>query len=146
MSVKENKAIARRYVEAFSDPEMLDEIMAKEIAWPENTQSRDDFKAFWLDILASFPDPQSTILWMVGEGNTVALGWRTKATHTGGKWLDIPPTNKEAEYSVWSYLQIADGKIVALRQEFTALQFWNQLGLCPSWNEIVEQARGKASD
>jgi predicted ester cyclase len=147
MSVEENKAIARRYIEeAFTNPDVLDEIMAEEIAWPDGTQSRDDLKAFLSVFRATFPDAQFTIVWMVGEGDKVIAGWKAKATHTGGEWMDIPPTNKEVEWFLWTNLQIVDGKIVAIRQIWSVLHFFNQLGLAPSFKEIVEQAGGKVPD
>ena len=147
MSVEENKAIARRYIEEpWTNPDVLDEILADEIAWPNATFSREYVKADYSQGCASFPDGQPTIELMVAEGDQVVAVWKVKATHTGGEWLDIPPTDKEVEWSIWMNFQIADGKIVAMRNSWTALWFFNQLGLCPSFKEIVEQAGGKVPD
>ncbi|MHC4621329.1 MAG: ester cyclase [Planctomycetota bacterium] len=147
MSVEENKAIARRYIEeGWSNPKALDDLLAEEIAWPNATVSRDDLKANWSRGRASCPDAQPTIELMVAEGDQVVVVWKAKATHMGGEWMDIPPTNKEVEWFVWTCLQIADGKIVAMRQIWSVLHFLNQLGLAPSFKEIVEQAGGKVPD
>ena len=148
MSLEENKAIARRYVEeGWSNPKALDDLLAEEIAWPgaypiEVTTSRDDIKASWSEIRASFPDARSTIELMVAERDQVVVEWKFKATHTG-EWMDIPPTNKEVEWYIWVWFQIADGKIVAMDQIWSSLLFLNQLGLSPKFQEIIEQAKGK---
>jgi predicted ester cyclase len=147
MSVEENKAIVRRYIEeAWTNPELLDEIMAEEITWPEATESRDHYRATWSRVRASFPDSYLTVEWMVGEGDQVVVSWKLKGTHTGGEWLDVPPTNKEVEWFGWDCLQIADGKIVAIQSIWRTLYFLNQLGLSPSFKEIIEQAGGKVPD
>ena len=144
MSVEENKAIARRYVEeGCNHPHILDEIAANDLVWHgPNIDGLEAFKKFMLSWLTGFPDMRATADDVIAEKDKVTVRWTYTATHTG-EFLGIPPTNKQATWTGVTILRIADGKVAEGWQWADVMGGYQQLGFLPSFQEIVEQARAK---
>jgi signal transduction histidine kinase len=99
---KENKALARRFLEAQAkgDMETLDELMAPNFVdrslLPGQKPGREDYKQSLADMLAVFENTSFTIEAQIAEGDQVG----------------VDPTGKETSYSGITIHRIADGKIV----------------------------------
>jgi predicted ester cyclase len=146
MSLKENKAIIRRLIEEVWSKEDLDalaEIMSVDCILHDSEENGlETYKRGVVDNHAAWPDWQFTIMDIIAEGDKVVSRTRGKGTQTG-EWFGLPPTNKEAEWMVWTTIRIADGKIAEVWQIFTGFWLYVQLGTIPSWEEIVKQAQSK---
>jgi steroid delta-isomerase-like uncharacterized protein len=143
MSLKENKAIARRFVEeGLVHPDMLDEIVADDYLEGEQEQGLETLQEHVAAHKAGLPDWRYVVEDMVAEGDKVVVWWRASGTHTG-EWWGIPPSGKKVAWSGVSWLRIANGKIAEQRLLWDAMGFHEQIGTIPPWEELVKQAREK---
>jgi signal transduction histidine kinase len=114
---EENKALARRFLEAQAkgDMETLDELMAPNFVdrslLPGQKPSREDYKQSLADMLAVFSNTSFTIAAQVAEGDLVVSRFTGTSVHRG-KFLGVAPTGQETSYSGITIHRIADGKIV----------------------------------
>ena len=121
MSVKENKAIVRRFIEeGLVNPNILDEIVADVYAENGQPQGLATLKQHVAKHLAGLPDWRFVIEDIIAEGDKVVACWRTSATHTG-EWWGIPPTDREVEFAGVSCFRIADGKIAEQRMHWSGI-------------------------
>jgi predicted ester cyclase len=102
MSMEENKAIVRRFLEAL-DQQNFDAL--KEHPGLHQTVARQP------SVRAAFPDLQTTVEQQVAEGDTVATRATLRGTHLGTVF-GVAPTNQQLTWSVLLMDQIVDGKIV----------------------------------
>jgi predicted ester cyclase len=102
MSMEENKAIVRRFLEAL-DQQHFDAL--KEHPGLYQTVVRQPI------IRAAFPDLQTTVEHQVAEGDTVATRATLRGTHRG-PFMGVAPTNQQLTFSVLLMDKIVDGKIV----------------------------------
>ncbi|MFQ5674713.1 MAG: ester cyclase [bacterium] len=122
MSVEENKAIVRRFVEEVQSQHDLDivgELMdtnmidhyydAQGLQQPKNAV--EGFKKFFSGMLAAFPDIKAVIHKQVAEGDNVVTHKTLHGTHKG-EFRGIPPTGKKVSVDVIDIFRIADGKMV----------------------------------
>ena len=143
MSVEENKAIVRRLIEeGWANPDILDEIIADDIVYPNEIHGLDAYKQTCSKWFAGFPDSRFSVEGIIAEGDKVVARWKWSGTHTG-EWVGIPPTNKEASCGGTFTFRIAGGKVVEQWSHWSAFRLYVQLGLIPPWEEFVEQARAK---
>ena len=144
MSVGENKAIARRFIEEdVINPDALDETMATDCVlrgW--QSDGLDTFKKE-LDIeLTGLPDIHLSVDGIVAEEDRVLVEWTGTATHTG-EYRGFAPTNKQIKWKGVTSLRITDDKIVEYSHITNVYWILLQLGLVPTWEELVEQAKSK---
>ena len=142
MSLEENKAIARKFVEGWTNPDALDEIVADDYVESDQPQSLDVLKQHVAKHLAGLPDMRIVIEEMVAEGDNVVVCWKGNATHTG-EWWGIPATGKEVEWRGMSRLRIVDGKVADQRVHWSFFWMLEQIGAVPPFDEIVKQAQEK---
>ena len=134
MTIEENKALVRRFVEEFwnqGNTAIADELMAPdaEIHMPTGeTLDLEGLKGFNVAFRASFPDWHSTFEELVAEGDRVAERWTGRGTHRGELW-GIPPTGKRVEAPGSVFYRIAGGKIVEFRGQFDMMGLMQQLGV-----------------
>ena len=102
MSLEENKAIVRRFLEAL-DQQNFEAL--KEHPGLHQTVARQP------SVRAAFPDLQTTVEHQVAEGDTVATRATLRGTHLG-TIFGVPPTNQQLTWSVLLMDKIIDGKIV----------------------------------
>jgi predicted ester cyclase len=102
MSMEENKAIVRRFLEAL-DEKNFDAL--KDHPGLYQTVERQPL------IREAFPDLQTTIERQIAEGDTVATRATLRGTHVG-PFMGVAPTNKQLTWSVLLMDQVVDGKIV----------------------------------
>ena len=143
MSVEErNKAIVRRvYDEGINahDVSALGEFLADGYARhsqasPPNMQEirdKETFLGFAQAHLDAFPDWNEEILFMVAEGDMVALSTVGRATHTGSM-ESLEPTGKKVELQHIGVHRInEEGKIAETWVLWDNVAFLTQLGLYP---------------
>ena len=78
-------------------------------------------------VRASFPDFRATVEDLVAEGDRVAYRWTFRGTHLGN-FGGIPPTGREAEWSVIGIARFAEGKMVERWQRIDAAGLLGRLG------------------
>ena len=133
----QNKAIVRRFFEAFSanDQSTMKEVLASDLVaythGDPNPASRDSMLQTINDWNAAF-ETHFTIEEQIAEGNKVATHLTTRAIHNGGEYMGLPPTGKQAEVSGISIERIKDGKIVERQVSSDWHGMMQQLGLIPS--------------
>lgn len=136
MSVEENRAIARRYVEECWNKKnmaILDELFTSDcphhMNGPVNFKGPDGFKASFNNWFKGFPDLEVTIEDQVTEGDMSVIRGKVIGTHQGdlqfgGMPAAIAPTGKQLEFEGITMCRMANGKIVELWSiaNFTWLQ------------------------
>jgi predicted ester cyclase len=121
MSIEENKAIVRRYLEAL-DQHNFDAV--KQHPGLYQTVVRQPL------IRAAFPDGQTIVEHQVAEGDTVATRATLRGTHLG-PFMGVPPTNQKLTWSLLLMDQIVDGKIVLHYANADWLSVLVKLGVVP---------------
>ncbi len=143
MSVEENKAVVRRFIEAGNDikgdvskiPAMIAECLApdhvhhtpamgSETKLPETT-------AFYNMVFSSFPDIYYTIDSIVAEGDRVVMQLTSTMTHRG-TFQGIPATGKRITNTAVDVFRVANGKITDEWSYPDLLGMMQQLGAIPS--------------
>ena len=139
MSTDENKAIARRFIQAWSAGGIgiIDELAAPDITvaythYPEPIHGAESFKQMLTQTFASFPDMRITVDELIAEGDKVAVRWTYSGTHQGEEVFGIPPTGKEVRVSGITVYRIADGKVVEESGLVDAFSLMLQLGAVPA--------------
>lgn len=121
MSVEDNKAIVRRFLEAINqqDEAELAAVVAPDLL-DENKEGMQ-----WVH--ATFAGHRVEITDMVAEGDKVWAHLATSGSHTG-EVHGIPPTGKQWTNTGVYFMRVVDGKIVAREGLFDALNMLEQLG------------------
>jgi steroid delta-isomerase-like uncharacterized protein len=137
MLAEENKALVRRFVEAFwntGNMKAADQLIAEDatITLPGVGQvNRDRLKVFARAHRNAFPDWHSTLEEMVSEGETVAERWTGTGTHQG-EFQGIAPTSRHVKVPGVVFYRIASGKITEFRGLFDGFAMMQQLGDAPA--------------
>ena len=136
MSIEENKAVAKRAVEAinagdFALLESLDTANAVDHAVPPNMPpTRASAIQFLTMFRAAFPDLKYTVEDVIAEGDHVVQ--RSTATGTmKGDFLGMPATGKSATWGETHIVRVQNGKIVEHWASVDQLGMLQQLGLAP---------------
>jgi steroid delta-isomerase-like uncharacterized protein len=137
MSTEENKALVRRFFEAFNAGD-LDGVAAvfAPNAVVHNSGAPDPlnlegFKQLAAVFLAAFPDGKHSIDDMIVEGDKVVTRITYRGSHTGDL-MGIPPTGKQVTTSAMTIDQIANGNIVETWRLFDQMGMMQQLGVIPA--------------
>jgi predicted ester cyclase len=134
MSTKENKAIIRRFIDAYNSRnlDVFDELVSEDYFDQTFEQKgREPFKQLFTSAFDTFPDWHEEIEDMVAEGDQVWV--RVKATGTNtGEWnlfgVTIPPTGKKVSYRMVFNWRIKNGKMVEGGEVDDNLPFLKDLG------------------
>jgi len=113
------------------NPDLLDEIYAPDIVihtppYPD-IEGLEAYKGFLLGVHKAFPDFQVTVVERIVEGDTQALRWTWRGTHTGDLF-GTPPTGKEVIGKGCEVEHWVDGKVVELWKYSDELGGHLQLG------------------
>ncbi len=136
MSCEENKAVVRRFVEAFwnqGNTAAADELMTADatIFLPGSGQvSKESFKAFVTTFRGAFPDWHSTLEEMIAEEDRVGERWTGRGTHQGA-FQGISPTGRQVTVPGFVFYRVISGKITEFRGLFDGLSMLHQLGAIP---------------
>jgi steroid delta-isomerase-like uncharacterized protein len=91
-------------------------------------QGRAGFEDFFETTFRAMPDFRYTVKQVVADGDRVWVYSTTTATHTGGPWLDVPPTGNRLNFDVVDMFRIEDGKIAEHWDVADTLSLFSQLG------------------
>jgi predicted ester cyclase len=121
MSTEENKAIARRIIEAANAQQydVFDQLMTPEQA----QQAKDTMR--W--VYATFEGHHIDIIDMVAEGDKVMARVTGRGSHSGD-FEGVPPTGKQWTSRGFIYNRFANGKLVESDVIMDALGHLKQLG------------------
>lgn len=135
MTIEQNKAIARRILEAVdaNDQDRLKELLAPDFVahQPEGPQNRQAFLQHLSSLRVAFSDSRFTVEEQVAEGDKVATRATWQAVHSG-EYQGLSPTGKQIAVSAFFIGRIQDGKIVESRSLFDQLSMMQRLGLIPA--------------
>jgi len=133
VSIEENKALVRRYFDAWNGADIpLEEILAPNVrdpmAYEGQSAGIDGYREFFAVWRAAFPDLHSTIEEMIAEGDLVATRWSATGTHLG-PYHEHPPTGRRFSFMAVSFARVAGGKIVEDWYFNDHLALYRQLGI-----------------
>jgi steroid delta-isomerase-like uncharacterized protein len=137
MSTEQNKAVVRRFFEAFDvgDLDSAAAVFAPNVvvhnSGAPDPLNLEGFRQLGGVFLTAFPTGKHTIEDMIGEGDKVVTRATYRATHTGDL-MGIPPTGKQVTVSAMTIDYIANGKIVETWRLFDQLTMMQQLGVIPT--------------
>ena len=135
MSVEENKALVRRFLEeqARGNLDVVDELLSPDFVdrslLPGQGPTREDFKRALTEILDAFSIIDFTIQEQVAEGDTVITKYTERSIITG-EFAGQPPTGTVENFEGIYIHRIADGKIT---------EEWSQANTLHTTLERLEQ-------
>jgi steroid delta-isomerase-like uncharacterized protein len=135
VSVEENQAIVRRYIEeAVNEGNLaiIDELMHPDYYNPTTAAGpapggAERYKQSVAQTRAAFPDVRATFEYMIAAGDLVAYHVVWRGTHRG-EWRGIPPTGKHVEWRATAFRRVVGGKVVAGWGTYDWLSVLEQLG------------------
>ncbi|HLF74778.1 MAG TPA: ester cyclase [Anaerolineales bacterium] len=136
MTTEQNKAIVRRFFEAFKadDQAALKEVLAPDVVahlpGAPGPQNREAMLQGVSMFNAAFSDRSFTIDDLIAEGDRVATRTTMRAVHSGD-YQGQPPTGKQIVVSGLTIERIQDGKIVERWFIHDRMDLMQQLGLVP---------------
>lgn len=136
MSTEQNKAVARRFFEAFEagDQDALKDVLAPDaVAHHPGSPDPVNREALLQTIAAygaAFSDQQYTIEEQIAEGDKVVTRTIWQATHSG-EFQGQPPTGKQVAITGIATDRIEDDQIVEHRVLMDTMGLMQQLGLVP---------------
>jgi steroid delta-isomerase-like uncharacterized protein len=110
MSIEENKAVIRRWVEARN----ADDVEAAVAQWADDWQER--IRRAFNGFTEGFSGIQITVRDLVAEEDKVATWATFRGTHTG-VYAGVPATGKAVECRAVDLYTVSDGKITSIRRE-----------------------------
>jgi steroid delta-isomerase-like uncharacterized protein len=139
MSVEENNAIIRRYIEvgwSTGDMGAVEDAIAPDYRrhqpnMPMTVESEKELEQLIGMYRAGIPDLDIKIQHIVAEGDWVVTRVLCKGTHTG-ELAGIPPTGKPVDFSASDFFQMADGKVIESWHNVDDFGLLQQLGIVPA--------------
>ena len=137
MSEEDNKAVIRRWIEAFNERDLQGEadVLAPgfvahvpDAPAPLDLEGLEAWREFTAPFVEAFPDLQLTIQDIAAEGDTVAARVAFRGTHRG-EFQALPPTGKEVAFSSIEIDRVVDGKVEEHWVEINLLGLVQQLGV-----------------
>ncbi len=145
MSIEQNKATMRKYIEGFlnkGDEAILVECVAETFAGQPTAgqaiNSRQSHIDFFRRARSMSADMQFVTDGLVAEGDTVVAFGNWVGTHTG-EWEGHAPTGKSFRAPVAAIYTFRDGMLVGGRIIGNRLAFYEQLGLAPKIEETAKR-------
>ena len=138
MSVEQNKATIRRYIEvgwSTGDMNAVAEAIAPEYRRHQPNmvmpvESEKELEQLIGMYRAGIPDLDIKVQHIVAEGEWVVTRVQCKGTHTG-ELAGIPPTGKSLDFTASDIFQMADGKVVESWHNVDDLGLLQQIGIIP---------------
>ena len=137
MSEEDNKAVIRRWIEAFNERDLQGEadVLAPgfvahvpDAPAPLDLEGLEAWREFTAPFVEAFPDLRLTVQDIAAEGDTVAARVAFRGTHQG-EFQGIPPTGKEVAFSSMEFNRVVDGKVKEHWVEINLLGLVQQLGV-----------------
>jgi len=136
MSLEENKALVRRWVELWNSQDVaaVDALVSPNYVRHDpnvpDVHGAEAEKQFATMVLTALPDLHFTIEDLIAEGDMVAGRYTAQGTQHG-EWLGIPPTHNAITLTVIEIYRIADRKIAEQWVILDALGMLQQLDVIP---------------
>src|SRR3712207_4977409 len=117
MSVEENKALVRRFLEAHAkgDLDALEEMLAPDFVdhnlIPGQLPGREGYLRAFAEYHTAYSNTRYVIEKQLAEGDEVVTSFAVSATHDRGEWMGLVPTGKEFEALFVLIHRIVGGKI-----------------------------------
>jgi predicted ester cyclase len=137
MTTERNKAIVRRFYEAFGEEALdaIEEVLSPDLAaYPHSAtvpQTREEALNGIRMWYTAFSDSYYTIEEQLAEGDRVATRVSLRAVHSKGEFMGLPPTGKQITVKGISIEWVKDGRIVERRVSYDQVGMLQQLGLIP---------------
>lgn len=135
MSVENNKAVARRFIQVWGDGnlDVIDELAAPSLVVryptiPELIRGSREFRHVIAGFRSAFPDSALRVEEEIAEGEKVMLRWTFSGTHKGS-FMGIPATGKRVTWTGITVYRIIDGMVVEEQGEEDIAGFFRQVGL-----------------
>jgi serine phosphatase RsbU (regulator of sigma subunit)/predicted ester cyclase len=117
MSVDENKALVRRFLEAHAkgDLDTLEDMLAPDFVdhnlIPGQEPGREGYLGAFTEYQAAYSHTRYVIEKQIAEGDEVVTSFSASATHDRGEYMGLAPTGKEFEALLILIHRIVGGKI-----------------------------------
>jgi steroid delta-isomerase-like uncharacterized protein len=139
VSVDQNRAIARRYIDEFwsrGNVAAVDELIATDYVvhdpgTPGRAGGTDGEKQVHAMYRSVFPDLRFSVDDVLGEGDRAVVRWTARGTHRG-ELLGIAPTGKLITIPGTSIVRIANGKIAEHWLNWDTVGMLQQMGAIPA--------------
>jgi steroid delta-isomerase-like uncharacterized protein len=137
VSEEENKALIRRWIEAFNERDLegeADLLASGYVAHvpspqgPQDLEGLEAWRGFTNPFVEALPDLRLTIEDIAAEGETVAARVSFRGTHHG-QFQGLPPTGKEVNFTSMEFNRVVEGKVEEHWVEIDLLRVMGQLGL-----------------
>lgn len=135
LSVEENKAVLRRFIEAYNNRDMavFDELVVPDFVDHTHQQvGREKFKKLFTMAFEGFPDWHEEIEDIICEGEKVWVRVKATGTHSGD-WalfgVHLPATGNKIVMRMVFFFRVVNGKLVETGELDDQLDFFDKLGL-----------------
>jgi steroid delta-isomerase-like uncharacterized protein len=135
VSVEENKACVRRYVEEALNKgnlAVIDECLAADWAYPgpmgQGLKGPEGFKQMVVTMRNAFPDLHYTIDDIIGEGDKAAARFTMTGTFQG-EFMGMAPTGKQIKMTGVYFYRFRDGKEVEALPFIDSAAMYQQMGI-----------------
>jgi predicted ester cyclase len=135
MSAEENKAIVRRFMEAYNkrNLDIFEELVAPDYYdHIFELKGRENLKQLFTMAFEAFPDWYENIEDIIAEGDKVWVHVKATGTHTGA-WnlfgVELPPTDEKVTLRMVFIWRLANGQLVEGWEVDDNLDFLKQLGV-----------------
>ena len=139
MSLSDNVAVARTFHEAWDErnPDKGASVIADDCEFVDVPRGElqlgpEGYRKDYERWRTAFPDGEVKITNVIAEGEWVVVEFINRGTNTGPIRTAIgnfPPTNRKAEVSYCSVMQIKNGKVISGRDYYDVSTILRQLGL-----------------
>lgn len=134
MSPEENKAIVRRFIDAYNnrDLEAFDDFVAPDyVDHTHGQEGRENFRQLFQTAFEAFPDWHEDIRDIIAEGDRVWVCVEATGTHTGA-WnlsgVPLPPTGRKVIMRMVFIWRIVRGRLAEGWEVDSDRDFLRQLG------------------
>lgn len=138
MSLEENKAIVRGFIDAYNEHKLnlVDDFISPEYVDHSNNLDREGLKQIISMGLNAFPDWHETIEDIIAEGDKVWVFLSYTGTNKG-EFMGLPPTGKKIKSKAVDIYRIVDGKLAEYWNVTDNISIFKQVGAI----QITEKGR-----
>jgi steroid delta-isomerase-like uncharacterized protein len=138
MSLEANKAIVRRFIEAYNKRNLdsIDDSVAPDYVDHANQVDREGLKQLYKMGFTAFPDWHETIQDIIAEGDKVWVRLAYTGTHKG-EFMGLAPTGKKITSEAVDIYRIVKGKLAEYWNVTDNVNIFRQIGAI----EITEKGK-----
>jgi C-1 hydroxylase len=128
MSLEKNKAIVRRWIEAYNKRNLdFDEFIARDYFDHTNQVDAEGVKQLFNMGFKAFPDWHETIEDIIAEGDKVWVLLTYSGTHTG-EFMGLAPTGNKITTKGVDIYRIVNGKLAEYWNVLDSMRFFKPIG------------------